>query len=381
MAADLRKAPPPEEIPPVNAHLAPSLFVAAALLAGCGGGRGSSTDLAGADLAGLDLRDPDDHDGDGTSAAHGDCDDGNALVGPAAFEIAGNGVDDDCDGLVDEATPACDSAALGHGDAAALAAALGLCDAKFLLGAELRGPSDPRARTVVGKFGVVQKLEGAGMALLSTGIAADVLGAGYVRPEQGTILGDANTFPNPDPTLPGVAGCGSSQPATVNDYTELAVRLRVPSNARSLSFQLQFFSAEYPEFVCTAWNDELLVELESKQAGGAPYNVSFDAAMNPITVNNGFFTVCKNDPGKPQTQHCTQPIDGLLDTGYDVVLLGRPIGGSTGWLRTTAPVFPNDEITLRFIIFDEGDHIYDSAALLDKFAWSTDVVGGPVTVQ
>ncbi|MCA2979280.1 MAG: hypothetical protein INH37_13410, partial [Myxococcaceae bacterium] len=43
-----------------------------------------------------------DQDNDGTPACFGDCDDTSATVGPRAFEVPGNLVDDDCDGQVDE---------------------------------------------------------------------------------------------------------------------------------------------------------------------------------------------------------------------------------------------------------------------------------------
>ena len=42
-----------------------------------------------------------DQDNDGYTTCEGDCDDGNALRYPGAFELC-NGVDEDCDGLVDE---------------------------------------------------------------------------------------------------------------------------------------------------------------------------------------------------------------------------------------------------------------------------------------
>jgi len=45
---------------------------------------------------------PEDADGDGYDTCSGDCDDGDAAVNPAASEICGFGVDDDCDGEVDE---------------------------------------------------------------------------------------------------------------------------------------------------------------------------------------------------------------------------------------------------------------------------------------
>jgi hypothetical protein len=48
-----------------------------------------------------------DDDGDGFAEADGDCDDTDPLVSPAAVESA-NGVDDDCNGLVDDGTEAYD---------------------------------------------------------------------------------------------------------------------------------------------------------------------------------------------------------------------------------------------------------------------------------
>jgi hypothetical protein len=357
------------------------MLAAAGAWGGCDGRRGGAMmPVAMPDLSGGVVPNPNDRDGDGYTPALGDCNDDDSRIGPIALELANNAIDDDCDGTVDEPVLGCETGVLGKKAAADLATALGFCEPRFLLDAQLVGPSDPRARDIVATFGAFPKMDGEGMVYLSTGVAADKASPSYVQPQDGTHLGAANTFANPDLTITGSAECGSMQPLQVNDYTELALTLRVPQNVNSLRFQFHFFSAEYPEFVCTAYNDEFLVELESSLGGNVPRNISFDSSMNPITINNGFFTICSNDTAKPQTQHCTRPVDDLAGTGYEVERLGKPIGGSTGWLTTTAPVFPGDTIKLRFIVFDQGDHIFDSAVLLDAFSWSPEVIAAPVTV-
>ena len=48
-----------------------------------------------------------------------DCDDGNSAINPVATEVAGDGIDNDCDGLIDEQTFFADNDADGFGDAGA----------------------------------------------------------------------------------------------------------------------------------------------------------------------------------------------------------------------------------------------------------------------
>jgi hypothetical protein len=376
------------------------LVLSAVSLLGCGsqsrnrGGGGGGGDVGGG--GGMPMNPapggPDaDTDHDGYTPNTGDCNDASPLVGPQAVEMVGNNVDDDCNGSVDEATPTCDATNLAKNDPDSLVQAMEQCDKRFFLSAMMNGPSNAKARNVVDDFGNLKPQGGANMVLLSTGIAADKNMSGYVQPQSGTDF--ANTFANPAPTLAGSASCGTGTPAMVNDYTELTVRLKAPANAYSFSFNFHFFSAEYPEYVCTQFNDKFLVMMEAKNEFQTPENIAFDMQKNPITVNSGFFTICENDSSKPQTQNCKKPVSELTGTGYEDKESGgipfpipipggdQPIGGSTDWLTTTAPVTPGEEVILHFIIFDEGDGILDSAALIDNFRWGTQAVEAPTTIQ
>jgi hypothetical protein len=312
-----------------------------------------------------------DSDGDGYSPNMGDCDDTNPLIGPNSVEVNGDGIDNDCDGQIDNAA-SCDTGVTGQKTADALAKAMGFCWPKFLTASKFNGPSDPVARNTLAKLGVVGPKEGASMAYISSGDAS--ANPGYITDPGADLM---NTYPNPYQTLakPPSNGCGMGFPSAVNDYTELELDLTVPYNANSFSFDSQFFSAEYPVFVCSMFNDRFLVILDDNT--GNPQQIEFDMHMNPVSVNNGFFTICQNDNSKPQTQHCTAPVSQIAGSGFG----DNMNGGSTGWLTTTAPVTPGDKIKLRFIVFDEGDGILDSSALIDNFQWGTQMVSAPVTVQ
>ncbi len=300
-----------------------------------------------------------DGDGDGFVGCD-DCDDADAGQNPNAWEFPADLIDNDCDGQTDEAPISCDVGNLADGNANDYVTAIDICPppkAQTVKSSAFPTLASATARAIKTVYGPKNlPREGNHMVVLSTGAAAAEGMAGYKVPQNGTSFTNSAPYPQ--------VNCKKS--GEVYDYTEWAIQLQVPGNVNGFSFEFNFMSAEYPEWVGTQFNDKFLAVLDSKKFKG---NVSFDANGNCISINNAFFTVCTG---------CKQGDGELAGTGYQ-----GGIGGGTGWLTTTSPVEPGETITLRFIVFDEGDHIYDSVVLLDNFRWEVlgSGTGGPSTVR
>jgi len=349
-----------------------------------------------------------DHDGDGYTVAQGDCNDCDKLVNPGAFDVPGNMVDEDCNATADDEPAGCDVGLAVDGPAAEAARALGICRtvdpaaqgkdrtwglvrAAYVFpdgttAAVPRGdnscgktgdPPNPLQHGILPTFGQrVMPRAGAALVALSSGIA---------RPGQHTV---GKFGPSPDDaemctrsrTPPGFpvssySTCGDIDAPLAardaNDAIALELVIRAPTNAAALSFDFDFYTFEYKEFVCTDFNDAFVALLYSKVAGlPMNNNIAFDAQQNPVSVNNGFVEVCKpwtyegtkgNMPFS-RSFPCKLGIDDLRETGFED-------HAATGWLQTTTNVVPGEELTLRFAIWDAGDEALDSTVLLDNLRW------------
>jgi hypothetical protein len=358
-----------------------------AILAGCPNGGTPTTFL-----------DPNiDNDGDGWAGVDGDLDDTNPLVNPGAYEIVGNGIDDDCDPSTSDAVsaPDCSSSAVFAGvPPLQFANAMELCrtttadpplserrwgviSVEFLT-ADGQVPSANQLSdmsnhqiAILTEYGTggVQPRSGATMAGMSTGFMRDAADAGFVPPAPGTDFGYTGNPPASylaahGGQLPASSGCNGVCPAGsgANDSVNVRLTIRVPTNAKGFSYNHMFFTAEYKSWTCSAYNDYHLALLTS----GSPVipsdrNIAFDAANNPISVNSGLFQACFASG----CYTCTLGTALLAGTGMDI----NNEGGGTGWLTTTAPVIPGETIILELMVFDVSDGIYDSNVLFDQFRW------------
>lgn len=222
---------------------------------------------------------------------------------------------------------------------------------------------------VLPKFGVNAPQGGTSMLVLSSGTARGPNDPGYKSPsgddknyQSGTPAG----YPKESPACPGnITG-------EAHDGIALEVKIKVPANANSFSYQQNFFTYEYPNFICSEFNDFFVTMMDPKPANLQDGNIAFDADSNPISVNNSLLQVCAKGNHGGKNFPCPLGTSTLSGTGFEQ-------SAATGWLTTTAPVDPGSEITLRFAIWDSGDGILDSTVLLDGFAFSSTKAEKPVT--
>ena len=214
------------------------------------------------------------------------------------------------------------------------------------------------------------------MLMLSSGTARKEGDAAYVHRnfEKGYGSNPPFGFPKESPTCPGVVT------GACNDSTGLEVELTAPSNAKGIKFDFNFFTFEWPQFICTEFNDFFVAILEPFPPMQLDGNISFDSQKNPISVNNAFLDVCGCPSGPPCVVPPATPVKpfdcafgktGVTGTDWDKDdAYPTWSNGSTGWLRTSAPVEPNKKFTIRFVTYDSDDHKVDSATLIDNWQWS-----------
>jgi stigma-specific protein Stig1 len=392
-----------------------------------------------------------DCDGDGWLVADGDCCDKPGLCGsqpelvnPGALEVVGNGLDDNCNGKTDlfDAldTVACDSGLMSSStNPIDFAKALGICrqtqeqplllkdktwgliDAKILR-ADGSPLQDFEAISIRNGFGSIAPAttEGTSVVVISSGSASDATQT-MPGPNGGPLNGNVSTthtpgstvnisssaFPHtvkdwyatPNPplkdanALPDSPGCSTAATPTANDSVALYLRLRAPTNAKAFSFNSYFFSAEYPEFVCTTYNDQFIALVDTPNGTPKPIANPIDKNLMtytqggqqwPIGINiakgTSLFAVCDTQAANPlcwdndvSASSCSLGSMQLAGTGFEAGggFDNCTIGGGTYWLTTAGNVIPGDIVELRIAIWDVGDTSYDSLAVLDGFQWLT----------
>ena len=355
----------------------------------------------------------------------GKCEGGYEPVPEIGEELCGDGIDNDCNGLVDDGT---DFDGDGHGacndccesidtcpypkeawdpsvathlckysedviyscdsnldpttfNPIDYAKAIGICNMTTedsedsgLISATISAPNGSGS-VHVGSNGLLSKLgnvikpkAGSYMLALSSGKVADP----FESYSLGSTSGAPSDWVNANGgSFPSAASCPSSGTSgSVNDAVMLTLKIKVPKTAKSFSFNLYFLTKEYPNYICSSYNDFFIALLDSTHTSSDPTlqnpadkNLAMDSLGNPVGINlapAGLFTQCVNATSDGVTS-CIGTED-LQGTGFES-------NGGTGWLTTRGNVVGGEIITLRLAIWDLTDHVLDSLVLIDNFKW------------
>ncbi len=302
------------------------------------------------------------------------------------------GVDGSVDGMPGIITKQCageDLLSVEDNDATKAALAMGLCPVKGdgsgddwgLVSARYTMPDGSGSMAAISHglldaFGdnVVPRA-GSHMLALSSGAARSPDDVGYESPA-GL---DTGTTGNPPPGFPvEFAGCGGGifddlggDDDTVYNGAALEIKVRAPANAKSVRFNVNFYTYEFPDWVCSSFNDFFIALQSPAPAGAKSGNIAFDSMGNPISVNNAFVEVCEAQSAGGKNFTCSLGSSDLQGTGFE----GH---AASGWLEVVSPVEPGQEFTLRFAVWDVGDEQLDSTALIDNLRFDVDETAGPI---
>jgi hypothetical protein len=358
-----------------------------------------------------------DCDGDGY-AVPADCNDLDPEVNPEAYDFIGDGIDNDCDGKVDDPVVNCETIpASPPGSPTDFARAGDLCAQRSKTNAgtifdplvraewgQVSGPggtqvwtstTKPEQVDIVSSFGQNAVRSGKTMIGLSNGMW------GVTDPRSDPALDPAGFHLDDacaDIPLTGL-DCNAltnNSPMgaiSVQDWAELTLWVKVPSNAAGMHFDFAFFSSEFNQWWNSSANDAFFALVSSKTISGT--NVAKDTHGLAITVNSGFFQLCPVYPGPASLEEPTalqqcvglsgaasQDIFGtLLGTGFDGAAVSSNdtvsaisgdeyiYGGGSGWLTTSFGVTPSEELQIRIVLMDTFDGLKDSVLLVDAMGW------------
>jgi hypothetical protein len=418
------------------------LLVAGAVCAGACFAAGCGSKKGGIDFSGADAGAPSvvpvpslcskaDCDSDGY-AVPADCNDQDARINPEAYDFPGDGIDDDCDGIPDNPVETCETTpAQAPGTPEDFARAGDLCAQHSKTNAgTVFDPLVKAAWGMVKGYGSTPRIWESDTKMQQVNIVSS-FGSNAARRGQ-TMFGLANgpwgtKTPREsaplDPQGFNLADACSDIPLTgkdcdsltagqaagavsVQDWAELTLWVKVPSNAGSLQLDFAFYSAEFNQFWDAALNDAFFVLVSNGTLHGE--NVARDANGLAVTVNSGFFQLCPASPGpaglspdkSPALVHCVgddgataQGIFGSIKaTGYDGASTAPydgtvfstdgahkyVYGGGSGWLTAEVPVTPSEELEMRIIILDTFDGLKDSAVIVDALRWSKATATGGI---
>lgn len=291
-----------------------------------------------------------------------DCDDGHANAFPGNIESPGDGVDNNCDGVVDEAVQ-CPGQCTGHLESAFLCA-MEICQGQY------SNPtfSSPTGDNIDSAWDAVNHFGNAGNDLAPFG------GDSYALFATGPAKGTSHTtdLSGGSSKTDNVSGSGDE----MFDAVEFVVTMTAPAIAQGFSIDYVFMSEEYEEFIGTAYNDKFFMLLKAPQTTSGQWKIiNFTDCRNPASyhdfVDANGKKQCYLAINTALSEACPNAPTNINGTGFECGSADDSHGSSTGWLYTSWPIQANETFQLKFHIHDTADGIYDSLVILDNFHWLT----------
>ena len=155
-------------------------------------------------------------------------------------------------------------------------------------------------------------------------------------------------------------------PKEAYDVAWLEVETVVPPGTHGFALDLAFFTAHYPEYNFSGYNDMAVVWIDSEAyVGNISYrqhgdmNSKYSPLSLPGLVGAGWMI------------HDGSKDPALAGTGYDADpnKFGSQ-GGASAWMTVEGPAVPGESLILTLAIMDLEDSSIDSALLVDNFRWS-----------
>lgn len=202
-----------------------------------------------------------------------------------------------------------------------------------------------RQAIVLSSLGTMQPTDGNTFIILSTGIAGTPIvttNAQNPGEERGTWFKNKYGYPR--------------------DQAVLTLVLRVPEGMHYLCYDFQFFSAEYPEYVGSQYNDKFEVTVNSPSCGVSKYVCDVNSGnfvLNSRYIPGTGFDIFAQS-GNPKDVDWVDNIP--RNPGADA--------GATALVTVSHPVAPFEEVTVTFSVRDVGDNQFDTAVFLDNLVFS-----------